>query len=265
MISVTRPFTKRTLNIIRQILRSEDGVSSFQGASNNHVFSKDRPPGDASVLVPFCNINGIPGILLEARAHSLRSHSGEISFPGGRVDESDPTLESAALRETAEELLIRSECVEILGNFGPPIPNQNGSYLVWPFVGYVHRDPFTLTQLSDDEELPSLHLDEINRLASKDEVAEVFHLPLSALLSPTLVKRRLFRNETPYSCIDVTDLLSPQVRPSPTSSSPEVELRNDGSTTNTLRSNCSGRIEIWGLTGWYLTILMRRLLPDYRL
>lgn len=109
LISLTKPFTPSTLNILRNALQRIPDLSD--SPFNQSGASKQR---HAAVLIPFCNVGGEPGILLEVRAKTLRSHSGEIrwastrqitrgtrphaqpvsclhdaciSFPGGRIDD----------------------------------------------------------------------------------------------------------------------------------------------------------------------------------
>ncbi|KAL9713640.1 hypothetical protein Ac2012v2_003251 [Leucoagaricus gongylophorus] len=76
-------------------------------------------------------------ITMLVRAKSLRSHSGEVSFPGGRIDDTDASFLDGALRETEEELGIRPEEVQVLGEIGPPEVNLQGDMRVWPYIGFV--------------------------------------------------------------------------------------------------------------------------------
>lgn len=58
----------------------------------------------------------------------------ELFYDSHAILQADASLEIAALRETREELSISPERIEILGTFGPAIPNLRGNLLVWPFV-----------------------------------------------------------------------------------------------------------------------------------
>ncbi len=67
-------------------------------------------------------------------------HSGQVSFPGGRVEETDENFAATALRETNEEIGIAMNEIEIIGRLSPlHIPVSN--YLVNPFVGYMNQKP----------------------------------------------------------------------------------------------------------------------------
>ena len=69
----------------------------------------------AAVLVPIVLHAGSPSLVLTVRASHLRSHAGQISFPGGRLEPTDADLAAAALRETAEEIGIDVSRIEPLG------------------------------------------------------------------------------------------------------------------------------------------------------
>ncbi len=70
------------------------------------------------------------------RRHDLRSHPGEISFPGGRRDEGDADLRLTALREAEEEIGLPREAVRIVGAL-TPTPTVATGYAVYPFVGLI--------------------------------------------------------------------------------------------------------------------------------
>jgi 8-oxo-dGTP pyrophosphatase MutT (NUDIX family) len=70
------------------------------------------------------------------RRHDLRSHPGEISFPGGRREDGDRDLLRTALREAEEEIGLPREAVRIVGAL-TPIPTVATSYAVYPFVGVI--------------------------------------------------------------------------------------------------------------------------------
>lgn len=77
-------------------------------------------------------------ILLTERAHTLRSHAGQVSFPGGRAEPQDPDLVSTALRETHEEVGVEPETVEIAGVL-PALNLAVSAHDVSPVLGWWAR------------------------------------------------------------------------------------------------------------------------------
>ncbi|WP_339806666.1 CoA pyrophosphatase [uncultured Marinobacter sp.] len=93
---------------------------------------------EASVLVPVTNNPGRPEILFTLRSANLSTHSGQVAFPGGKRDLSDPSLEYTALRETHEEIGLPPGEVQIIA----PLSQVMSRYgiLVTPYVGVVPVD-----------------------------------------------------------------------------------------------------------------------------
>jgi len=90
----------------------------------------------ASVLLPLFIKDGHYWLLLMRRANTVEYHKGEVSFPGGVVDEIDYNLESTAKRETFEEIGVREEDIEILGQLDD-MTTITSRFIVHPFVGIV--------------------------------------------------------------------------------------------------------------------------------
>jgi len=116
----------------------------------------------AAVLVPLVLRRGQETLLFTKRTDNLQHHPGQISFPGGRVEDLDSSFSETALRETEEEIGLDRRHVELIGAL-PDYLTGTG-FRVTPVVGLVHP-PFTLT------------LDAF-------EVAEAFEVPLSHFLDP---------------------------------------------------------------------------------
>lgn len=77
----SRPFNQTSLSHIRQLLQKhQDAVQQLELKSVGGQPISNKPLGSAAVLIPLCNIDDKPGILLEVRAKELRSHSGELRF-----------------------------------------------------------------------------------------------------------------------------------------------------------------------------------------
>ena len=90
----------------------------------------------ASVLLPLFIKDGRYWILFMRRTDTVEHHKGEVSFPGGAVDEDDCSLEYTAKRETLEEIGVREEDIEILGQLDD-MTTITSHFIVHPFVGVV--------------------------------------------------------------------------------------------------------------------------------
>lgn len=91
----------------------------------------------ASVLLALTN-SPSPELILTKRAATLSSHGGEVAFPGGKHDMTDPDLLFTALRETEEEVGIAPSSVDVLGPLGQVMSKHQ--LQVTPWVGIVPDD-----------------------------------------------------------------------------------------------------------------------------
>jgi 8-oxo-dGTP pyrophosphatase MutT (NUDIX family) len=113
-------------------------------------------------------------------------HSGQVSFPGGRLEKNDESLIETALRESKEEVNIDSGKVQIIGTLSEMyIPPSN--YLVLPVVGYQYSRP--------------------DFMAEKSEVAEIIEADLSFLFDNKLIKETVldvhgYKIQAPYFDVD---------------------------------------------------------------
>jgi 8-oxo-dGTP pyrophosphatase MutT (NUDIX family) len=104
-------------------------------------------PTPASVLVLFGQAEHGPDMLLLERARDLRSHAGQVAFPGGRRDAGDVDEVATALREAAEETGVDPSGVVVLGTVRPiwlPVTNYNVTPVLawWQMPSAVHAvDP----------------------------------------------------------------------------------------------------------------------------
>ena len=108
-------------------------------------------PIDAAVLVLFVVDDNGCSILLTKRTAHLPNHAGQISFPGGKVEQYDVSREMTALRETFEEVGIPQDKVEVLGRL--PDYDIPSGYRVTPIVGWMERP---ITYQPDEREVESI-------------------------------------------------------------------------------------------------------------
>lgn len=127
----------------------------------------------AAVLIPIFFKEGQAHILFTKRTDKVQHHKGQISFPGGMHDKNDQNLLKTALRETWEEMGIRSDDIHILGSTDKFLTNTN--FMVTPFVGYFSY-PYDYN-------------------INQDEISEVIEIPLQQLLDPKIFEiKRWKRN-----------------------------------------------------------------------
>jgi 8-oxo-dGTP pyrophosphatase MutT (NUDIX family) len=103
-----------------------------------------------------------PGLVFTERRADLRSHAGEISFPGGRRDHPDEPLATTALREAHEEIGLDPEGVEIAGAL-PPVGTFVTGYKVHPFVGLIDEHASLRPNPTEVAAILMLRLDELRK------------------------------------------------------------------------------------------------------
>ncbi len=123
----------------------------------------------ASVLVPIV-MRERPTVLLTERTAHLSTHSGQIAFPGGKVDPDDADAAATALREAQEEVGLDPQFVQVLGNL--PVYVTGSAFIITPVVALV-RPGFAITP-------------------NTNEVADVFEVPLDFLMNPANHQRHAF-------------------------------------------------------------------------
>ncbi|CAO3611246.1 unnamed protein product [Cunninghamella blakesleeana] len=156
--------------------------------SPNFKFRYQPDAKDAAVLLPLCIVNKKPSILFTICNLNMRTHRGEISFPGGKADPTDIDLKYTALRETTEEIGIPDADIDILGSYST-VPNKTGSLKVHPYVGFI-RDEIDPSKLN----------------FNPDEVSSVFSLPLDYLIQPSVRELKTFRtSQHKYTVFKIPD------------------------------------------------------------
>lgn len=135
------------------------------------VFHPERPPRIASVLIPLIVRTNTVCVLLTERTAHLHDHAGQVSFPGGRVEEGDADAIATALRETHEEIGMPPASVDVIGTL-PEYLTATG-YRVTPVIGLIERA--------------------FSPVLDAFEVSDVFEVPLAFLMDPINHERRVFQ------------------------------------------------------------------------
>jgi len=127
-------------------------------------FIRDENRSPAAVLVPIYEKEGEYYLIFTKRTQKVNHHKGQISFPGGAYHQEDKTLSVTALRESFEEIGLNPQDVEILGELDDAI-TLSSNYIISPFVAAIPY-PYKFS-------------------VNQDEVAEILHIPVAALLDRT--------------------------------------------------------------------------------
>jgi 8-oxo-dGTP pyrophosphatase MutT (NUDIX family) len=120
----------------------------------------------AAVLLCLFDLQAETHLIFIRRASTLRSHSGEIAFPGGSVEPADVSSASTALREAQEEIGLDPSRVELLGIM-PPVFTVVSNFLITPVVACLPHGPGELQM-------------------QPDEVADLLIFPLDGLADPAI-------------------------------------------------------------------------------
>ena len=136
-----------------------------------NLHNSEKPSGQpqASVLIAILNYGKYiesPEIIFTQRSSHLSTHSGEVSFPGGKADKTDPSLFDTALRESNEEINLNSKDVTELGKLNYLISRHKIE--VNPFIASV---------------------DHPQALQPNEEIQEIFTVPLDFLLDSKNIQR----------------------------------------------------------------------------
>lgn len=139
------------------------------------VGRKLRPAG---VLIPVSLTTDTPRVILTKRSSALKHHPGQIAFPGGKQDDGDVDVTSAALREAREEIGLPEDLPKVLGTL--PEHETVTGFRVTPVIAVLDR--------------------EFEIKPEPGEVDEVFSVPLKHLMNPAsyLIESRRWRGARRY-------------------------------------------------------------------
>lgn len=158
---------------LADVQRALDEAGPAHRSEREGLPDLDRP---AAVLAPLYEHEGELYVVLTRRTWTMRSHSGEVSFPGGRQDDADADLWQTALRETREEIALDTDSLTLIGELDHLSTITSRSFIV-PFVAALPGRPDTK--------------------ASPDEVEEVLHVRVAELLDPAIYREE--RWELPWA------------------------------------------------------------------
>jgi 8-oxo-dGTP pyrophosphatase MutT (NUDIX family) len=142
----------------------------------------DNNPKHSAVLILLYPKQNEPHLVFIERINNGRAHSGQIAFPGGRVEETDESYLETALREAEEEVGADRNAIEIAGQLSwlyVPVSN----FIIYPVVGVCKSDLCFVPQFS--------------------EVKSIIEVPLSKFLSKEVVTQITIENNNPYYKMDV--------------------------------------------------------------
>lgn len=151
------------LSVTTDQVRAAVSSHSKKAVSDGHLVQ-------SAVLVPLLCKDGELHVLLTERTQGVRSHKGQVCFPGGTADHDDESLLATALREAWEETGLNPSDVDVIGEIDDNVVRSTG-YVITPFVGFIpYPYPFQ---------------------ASESETRDIFFVPLRVLMDPL----RFYRQE----------------------------------------------------------------------
>lgn len=138
---------------------------TLTGIKKQVIKEPSRVP--SAVLVPIYETNSRYHIIFIRRTRTVKTHKGQISFPGGVREDYDSSLMETALRESYEEIGLHPEDAEVIGELDDEITTTS-NYIVTPFVALIPH-PYRF-------------------IPSEDEVDEIIEVPILSLLDEECLK-----------------------------------------------------------------------------
>lgn len=136
------------------LARMRQLAGSLPPASTLHQYSQEHRLA-AVLMLAFPGADGLELVMTRRSGH-LPNHAGQISFPGGKVEQSDPDPVYTALREAQEEIALDTETVEILGSL--EVTTLPSGFAVAPVLGIAESRPLLTPNPEEVEEIFTLPL-----------------------------------------------------------------------------------------------------------
>jgi len=149
------------MNIITRIEAAIDPARTISIEDERYLDGAAISHRPAAVLIAITD-RAEPGVILTQRPATMRSHSGQVAFPGGKIDAEDADAIAAALREAEEELAIPPDQVRVIGE--TDIYYSGSGFRITPVIGIIPPD--------------------LDLVPSPEEVEDWFEVPLAFLLDP---------------------------------------------------------------------------------
>jgi 8-oxo-dGTP pyrophosphatase MutT (NUDIX family) len=235
--------SKRLSALSRRRILADLPTSAHNYNESQHIPSPRAPtrlPNTttrSAVMLTLVNDHHVPSILYTKRAPTLRHHTGECAFPGGKIEsDKDTDVIDTALREAWEEIHIDRKDIEILGLFHDSVTlgQKNPKTIITPVVAYI---PYDLSELHHKLK------------PSADEVDFIFTVPLEKFLNTDdRIFHRRVKNWPAYNFTYQYDDKRHHVRHS-----------ND---SNKVRSPGQLMLQIWGVTAYMTHDFVQSIIMD---
>ncbi len=168
-----RALARRTLNFSPD---QQDGDYNQDESVRDYILATAKRP--AAVLIGIVERESGLHVILTQRTRDLPSHSGQVAFPGGKIDPQDEDEFAAALRESEEEIGLERSFVEVMGRL--PDYQTGSGFIIAPVIGLVDQ--------------------RAELVPEPGEVEYIFEVPLEFLMNPDNHQRgsRLFQGTRRY-------------------------------------------------------------------
>lgn len=172
-------FDKFSADLIQAIQQPLPGASAHQLMKPYLKLNKnlDAPqllkPKLGAVMALIYPVDNIPHLLFIERPVYDGVHSGQIAFPGGKIEQKDVSFLNAALRETEEEVGVPAHQIEVAGPLSEVFVFAS-NFMVYPFVGILDAPPILTLQ--------------------QKEVAATLHIPIPTFFKKEIIKEKPIKN-----------------------------------------------------------------------